>query len=89
MGLSSVFRESSSVPVDVGSFCPILRRFLMSSVTKWISFAFGAGLVLAGMSGVASAHMPGTPEIDAGSMANALMVACGSLLILRGRLSRK
>jgi hypothetical protein len=31
----------------------------------------------------------GVPEIDAGSIANALMVASGGVLILRGRLPRK
>jgi hypothetical protein len=47
-------------------------------------------LLLAGSSASAFAvDLPGAPEIDASSMANALMVLGGGLLIIRGRLSRK
>ncbi len=50
--------------------------------------SLGAGFlcVLAGMSGRAAAGIPvSVPEIDAGSMASALTLLSGALLIITGR----
>ncbi len=46
--------------------------------------------MLAGLSGTAMATFgPSAPEIDPGSMANALLVLSGGLLIVTGRRPRK
>ncbi len=50
--------------------------------------ALGLLCVLAGMSGTAFAG-PQFPELDPGSMANALLVLSGGLMIVTGRRPRK
>ena len=50
--------------------------------------ALGMLAVLAGISGVALAKQP-MPEIDPGSMVNALLVLSGGMLIVTGRRPRK
>lgn len=63
----------------------------MRGVLSWVgrsgATAIGFLVVLAGVSGVAMAKM--APEIDPGSMANALLVLSGGLLIVTGRRPRK
>jgi hypothetical protein len=63
----------------------------MKLALGWIgkagALALGFLALLAGLSGVASAHI--APEIDPGSMANALLVLSGGLLIVTGRRPRK
>jgi len=55
-----------------------------------LTSAIGFLGLLAGFGGSAMAHFgPGTPEIDPGSMVNALLVLSGSLLIVTGRRPRK
>ncbi len=51
----------------------------------------GLGILalMAGLGGAAMAGHHGTPEMDPGSMANALLVLSSGLLILRGRRPRK
>ncbi len=52
--------------------------------------ALGCALVVAGLSTGAGAFEPvSVPEIDPGSMASALMLLSGGVLILTGRRGRK
>ena len=51
--------------------------------------AFGFLCLMAGVGGVAMAGFHGSPEIDPGSMVNALLVLSGSVLIVTGRRPRK
>jgi hypothetical protein len=51
--------------------------------------ALGLLVVLAGASGTALAGFSAAPEIDPGSMVNALMVLSGGLLMVTGRRPRK
>ena len=60
----------------------------MSSLTRLIRFTLGAGLVLAAFSTVAWARPIFTPEIDPGSMAGALTLLTGGVLMLTDRRSR-
>jgi hypothetical protein len=53
----------------------------MSSVTKLIRFALGAGLMLAAFSTPAWAHIQ-FPEIDPGSMAGAMTLLSIGVLML-------
>ncbi len=53
------------------------------------ALAIGFLALLAGSGGVAVAQGGYAPEIDAGSMANALVVLSGALLIVKGRRPRK
>ncbi len=59
---------------------------------RWLGRTAVAGLgfmcMLAGVSGTALAGL-GVPEIDPGSMVNALLVLSGGLLIVTGRRTRK
>jgi hypothetical protein len=57
----------------------------MSSVSKWIRFALGAGLVAAAFSASAWAGPQFSPEIDPGSMASAVTLLTGGVLMLTGR----
>lgn len=61
----------------------ILSRFYRGG-----ALALGFLAVLGGISGMAMARM-GVPEIDPGSMVNALMVLSGGLLIVTGRRPRE
>ncbi len=53
--------------------------------------ALGFLALMAGLGGQAMAGLPplSTPEIDPGSMVNAMLVLSGSLLMLNGRRRRK
>jgi len=58
------------------------------SALRAASLAAGFLCVLAGLSGMAAAGIPvgvRVPEIDAGSMASALTLLSGGLLIIAGR----
>ena len=55
------------------------------SALRAASLAAGFLCVLAGLSGVAAADVVVVPEIDAGSMASALTLLSGGMLILAGR----
>jgi hypothetical protein len=63
----------------------VVRDRLGRSAVRVVGFL---GL-LAGVSGVAMAGFGPTPEIDPGSMVNALLVLSGSVLIVTGRRPRK
>jgi hypothetical protein len=76
----------------------VRRRFLMSSLTRWIRFTLGAGLVLTAFSTAAWAQsavpsvpvpVPVVPEIDAGSMAGAMTLLTGAVLLLTDRRRKK
>jgi hypothetical protein len=54
---------------------------------RGVAMALGFLALLAGMSGPAAARLG--PEIDPGSMANALLVLTGGLLVVTGRRPRK
>jgi hypothetical protein len=60
----------------------------VTSGLQAIAVAAGYVCLFAGLSGQALAFEP-VPEIDAGSMASALMLLSGGLLILTGRRGRK
>lgn len=67
------------------SFVPTALR-LLSLVRR----GSGLALILAATAGVASAqHCPHTPEIDAGSLATAVGLVTGGVLMLTDRLRRK
>jgi hypothetical protein len=51
--------------------------------------ALGLLALMAGLGGAAMAGHHGAPEMDPGSMANALLVLSSGLLILSGRRPRK
>jgi hypothetical protein len=62
----------------------------MKSLLRMITVIAGCLCLLAGLSAQAWAFEPvPVPEIDAGSMASALMVLTGGLLILTGRRGRR
>ena len=62
------------------------RRFsTMKSALRAAALAAGFVCVFASLSGMAAAVPVVTPEIDAGSMASALTLLSGGLLILTGR----
>jgi hypothetical protein len=56
----------------------------MKSALRAAALAAGFLCVLAGLSGLAAAA-PEVPEIDAGSMASAMTLLSGGLLIIAGR----
>jgi hypothetical protein len=58
-------------------------------VGKNAALAIGFLTLLAGFSGAAMAQLAPTPELDPGSMANALLVVSGALFIVTGRRPRK
>ena len=58
---------------------------MRTSALRAASLAAGFLCVLAGLSGVAAADVTTVPEIDAGSMASALTLLSGGLLIIAGR----
>ena len=63
-----------------------MRTSRITSALRAASLAAGFLCVLAGLSGVAAAvPVPSVPEIDAGSMASALTLLSGGLLIIAGR----
>ena len=64
-----------------------MRGIRIMGALRAASLAAGFLCVLVGLSGVATAVPLPTPEIDAGSMASALTLLSGGLLILTG--SRK
>ncbi len=51
--------------------------------------AIGVLAIVAGLSGTAMAYNLPTPEIDAGSMVNSLLVLSGGVLLLTARRGRK
>jgi len=57
----------------------------ITSALRAASLAAGFLCVLAGLSGHAAAVAGPVPEIDAGSMASALTLLSGGLLIIAGR----
>lgn len=59
-----------------------LRRFLEGG-----ALALGFLALLAGLSGTSMAYIE-TPEIDAGSIVNSLLVASGGLALIAGRRRR-
>ncbi len=62
----------------------------VTSVLRAIAVAAGSVCLLAGLSAQAWAFEPASvPEMDPGSMASALMLLSGGLLILTGRRGRK
>jgi hypothetical protein len=61
---------------------------VIRTVGKHAAAATGFLALMAGVGGVAVAGF-GMPEIDPGSMVNALLVLSGSLLIVNGRRPRK
>jgi hypothetical protein len=62
----------------------------VTSVLRVLAVAAGHVCLLAGLSAQAGAFEPvSVPEIDPGSMASALMLLSGGLLILTGRRGRK
>jgi len=65
-------------------------RDRVTSGLQAIAVAAGCVCLFSGLSAQAWAFEPvGVPEIDAGSMASALMLLSGGLLILTGRRGRK
>jgi uncharacterized membrane protein YphA (DoxX/SURF4 family) len=64
----------------------------MRATLGWLgrsgAVVLGLLAVMAGLSGTALAHK-NMPEIDPGSMANALLILSGGLLIVAGRRPRK
>ena len=58
------------------------------ALARAVSWRSASWPVLAGVSGTAMAGF-GSPEIDPGSMVNALLVLSGGLLIVTGRRPRK
>lgn len=60
-----------------------------TSVLRVTAVAAGYVCLLAGLSAQAWAIEPVVPEIDPGSMASALLLLSGGLLILTGRRGRK
>jgi len=62
-----------------------MRTSRITSALRAASLAAGFLCVLAGLSGLAAADIVGVPEIDAGSMASALTLLSGGLLIIAGR----
>ncbi|MGA7499840.1 MAG: hypothetical protein WBX00_24180 [Isosphaeraceae bacterium] len=63
-----------------------MRTRRITSALRAASLAAGFLCVLAGLSGHAAATpVPPVPEIDAGSMASALTLLSGGLLIIAGR----
>ena len=60
----------------------------VTSVLRAIAIAAGSVCLLAGLSAQAWANEP-VPEMDPGSMASALLLLSGGLLILTGRRNRK
>ena len=61
----------------------------MSSLTRLIRFTLGAGLVLTAFSTPAWAIPLPVPEIDSGSMAGALTLLTGAVLVLTDRRRKK
>jgi len=61
----------------------------MSSLTRLIRFTLGAGLVLTAFSTAAWAAQQFVPEIDPGSMAGALTLLTGAVLMLTDRRRKK
>ncbi len=64
-------------------------RVALSSMARNAAAAIGFVAVLAGLSGTAMAYNLPTPEIDAGSMVNSLLVLSGGVLLLTARRGRK
>ena len=62
-----------------------MKTSRITSALRAASVAAGFLCVLAGLSGTAAAVATVTPEIDAGSMASALTLLSGGLLIITGR----
>ena len=62
-----------------------MRTSRITSALRAASLAAGFLCVLAGLSGHAAAIDVAVPEIDAGSMASALTLLSGGLLIITGR----
>ena len=63
-------------------------KVILSWVGKNGALAIGFLTLLAGVSGQAMADFA-VPEVDPGSMANALLVVSGALFIVTGRRPRK
>ncbi len=61
-----------------------MRTSRITSALRAASLAAGFLCLLAGLSGIAAADVV-VPEIDAGSMASALTLLSGGLLIIAGR----
>jgi len=62
-----------------------MKTSRITNALRAASLAAGFLCVLAFLSGVAAACVSPTPEIDAGSMASALTLLSGGLLIITGR----
>jgi len=62
-----------------------MRTSRITNALRAASLAAGFLCVLAGLSGHAAAAAESVPEIDAGSMASALTLLSGGLLIIAGR----
>ena len=64
-------------------------RLALGWVVKNSAAAIGFGMILAAFSASARAGLQYAPEIDPGSMANAMLALSGGLLIVTGRRPRK